>query len=137
MRTLSLLSVLLPSVLLGCDSGSDEVVVRDLIAYVSGDNLILETVEEFGCSNYPLLVESRSTSSGVSVAVVGVDTDIDVCQRAFGPATAQVRLSVEQPVGYPITVRQGEDEDRLSYSCGIAGCTLDAEGELSFIRLSR
>ena len=124
MRVLAALALSL-TLLAACDSGPDDASgVGDLVLAldVLTDRppggvvpvLALQTVEEYGCANSPLVVVSDVRADRLTVSVKGVSTSTE-CFPALTPASTSVRLPYEYDApgyeGYRIEIEKDGDWD--------------------------
>ena len=130
----SVLVALATLALAACDSGPDLDAAGDLVLTAVGDGFFLETEEAYGCANIPLVVEAEAASGDLVIEVLGVG-EVEVCLRAFGPATVTVPAPDEPGQAYDVVLRKDGRTDTYAYACGIAGCDLTPVGEPAFSRL--
>ena len=124
----------LASRLAGCDSDAVNLEVADLVVTGDADGFLIETEADLSCSTLPLLVQTEVDGNRVTVGVEGID-ESRPCAAIPGPA----RVVVPYPVtgGQPFLALEVEKDgavDRYRYACGVAGCDLEAEGDLAFSR---
>ena len=134
MRALVAVLVLMP--LAACDSTVPaESEVGDLVVTAEGDGFLLQTEDDFPCSNIPLAVDVDASSDRMEIEVEGTG-EVEVCLTALGPATTFVPFPDDQDtIGYRVSVRKDGLTDQYRYDCGFGGCFLSAVGEPSFTRV--
>lgn len=115
MRLLTLLLVLAPAFLLGCDSAdTDPTGIGDLTLTLNPfdetNQILIRTEAEYSemCA---LGVEVKTGDEAIRIEVTG-STQARVCSRAFGPWSATVRLPETGIENYEVVLRKDGETDR-------------------------
>lgn len=131
-----LLSLLLftGAVLTGCDSDDLEGAVGNLVVTPAERGFFVETVDEYPCSNYPLIIDVDVDGARVTASVEGIG-EVEVCATALGPATALIPYpSLDTQPALELVLEKDGATDRYTYDCGVAGCDFAPAGESTFSR---
>ena len=132
MRTLL---IALAVLVVGCDSADEPVDGGLVVSLVSLPpsgggatelSVLVETEEDYPCSNYQLRAEADRDDRRLGIDVGGAELPGDVCLTALGPATWSSPLGVEGDFrGYRIEVVLDGRTDVYEVFAGVGGTGLD------------
>lgn len=107
-----LTALFLSLLVIGCDSGGPSSGVGDLqvTLHPYGRDVLVATVEKYGCTAYTLVGPLTQDSSELMFTVEGVRQP-ELCSRAFTPARRRLSLAGADLDGYTLSLRKDGETD--------------------------